>query len=317
MSWRVGPLAALLACSTPASTSPARAPAEAATTSPEDGPPDALRPVRYLPDGPAAFSAHGTVAVGAGAQIVVYDADGTQLARWEPGFIVQDLGFSPDESVWVLGSSVLARLVDGAVLCTAALEGLPRLLELRASGDADLSEALWSDGGAQGRALRVHPDCAVERGENTRRFPTAISGDWVARSSPVAAGPTRQGGPRVGLISDGEDGIEVFAETPTINAVDAIAADADHVLVLGEGGAWQLWRRVGATRIAEGRVADALKILPLGSGQVALGRASLDLATGAIQAEALPAPAIARSPDGRLWVLGEEGQRQLWRREGG
>lgn len=310
MSWAA--LALLFSCTESGTSSPVPpALAPPATVAPAREP---FTAIRALPDGPVAFQPlTGDLAVGAGARIVLYRPDGAEEARWEQEWTVQDLRFTPDGALWVLGPSRLARLEAGAARCTAQLEGEALLLAVLPDGSARLSERRWMESGVWGQDLVVHPDCSVERAELVQQSPTAIAtSGWVARAAKVEAGPTRMEGPRVELAGRPESGFEVFADSAEVNTVVALAVESDRLFVLGTDGAWELWDLEGPRRLAGGESKGAITVLPLDSGRVAVGRDVIALDTGAVTRAALPGPAVAVSTDGRRWVLGQPGSVRLW-----
>ena len=87
----------------------------------------------------------------------------------------------------------------------------------------------------------------------------------------------------------------------------------DGALAVADTGAWELWSLDGSRRIASGQASAPTAEGVPGTSVAAVGTALLSLVDGTVTPDALPAPVVAISPDGSLWVLGAEEDRALWR----
>lgn len=311
--WAHALLVALVACATPAPGEGAT-PAEAAFK----GAPSLTR-VGALPAGTLALDpARPRLAVDPGDPLRIYGPDAKLAESWTLGGLATELVFGADGALWAVQAARVTRLVDGAVTCHADIEA-QGALGVAPDGRLWLWTQGWEPGGAYGAVVRLDASCAVARGPSSQEVATAADLDgaraWLGTSARVGAGPTRISGPVV-LAVQGEAELArwpVFAQRPDVQRVAGIAAGAGNVLALADTGAWELWSQDGRRLVASG-LAPGARLVPLPGGEaVAIGDTILDLRTGALAPERLPAPALAVSADGQLWVLGDEGARALWR----
>lgn len=327
LSWPVLAFAWGCASSTPEAAppppaAPAALPASSPAPEPWGAPPSAdpggalaLTRLAALPAGPVAFDpTRGRLVLAAGDQLRVLDGSGALLEKWSVGTGVQDLAFAPDGTLWVLLSGAVARVRDGVVQCRAEDLQADLLLGVDASGALNLTAITWLETGAWGELLSVDSACAVTRGELTRPAPSArvVEGGqvWTGTTAKVGPGPSREGPPTV--IHDGQSWA-VFADDPETNQVDELVVGQDAVLAQADNGRWELWSKSGK-RIAGAKAAAGAERVP-GTAAAAVGMDLVSLVDGKTTADALPAVVVAISPDGALWVLGEEGERALWRRQ--
>lgn len=296
----------------PIATPAAPPPPEPWKSTPVPAPPKLTRGTS-LPAGPVAFDpSRARLAVGAGNALYFYAPDGNKLGELDAKGGVQDLAFAEDGALWVLRSDAAVRVVDGAITCTAPIEAFA-ILGTDASQSLHLSVRQGTELGVWTQEVRVGTDCAQVAGELEAQGPTAATSEqeWVGMSAEIGSGPKKRKAPQVRGVSGKP--WKVLADRPSATLVSGIAAGAGHVLVVGDDGGWELWTEDGKKRLAQGETAPGPLVRLPGTDQVALGANLLDLTTGQLTPDALPAPAVAVSPDGTTWVLGAEGERAIWR----
>lgn len=271
-----------------------------------------------LPAGPVAFDPSAArVAVGAGASVRFVTPEGAVIASVELGSDVRDLAFATDGALWALVGGALVRLKGDAVACRAAIDA-EWILGATPDGGVLAVTQTWMETGAWGETVGVDRSCALTRGALVHEAPSAqarsAESTWTGTTARVEGGPKRSGPPTVSLLTNGGPvrSWAVLADRPESDRVEALAAGAGHLLVLGAGGAWELWAADGSAILARGS-SGAADLVPVpATDLVALGSDLLDLRDGSRTADALPAPAVAVSPDGYTWVLGAEADRALW-----
>lgn len=274
-----------------------------------------ILPSRPLGEGPVAFDpGGGALAWAAGRELHLVDPEGATRRLALP-LEARSLCWGPGGALWVIGGLGVALLRGGEPeLLSAELEA-DELLEADEAGARWVARG-WLDGvGAVGVLGRVSREGEITREEpepgGVRALARSEGACWTARAPAVDGAlrarehPTLEHHPALGrplrwpVLGPGEE--------PT-----GIAAWGDRALVAGRSGAWELWRVGARAPLAAGVVGwEDLRPVPLGP-RVALGRALVELGTGAVRPDALPAPARAASPDGRRWVLGLGAASALW-----
>ncbi len=273
-------------------------------------------PFQHVADlvaGPVAFDPLGQRLVhAAGDPIRVLGFDGSLQTQWNLGTGVRDLQFAPDGSLWVLNGQGLVRAVDGTPVCTSSESSeAEQILGVSPSGEAVLGVLQGMETGVWGTSLTVAADCTLQRGELRQLPPTAIAwteaGTWIGTSVNIGGGPTRFAPPSIGTPFGA---LTLFADQEATQRVTDLII-AENVLALSDTGAWELWTLDGSRRLAAGVGGQHAVRLP-GQSVAAVGTSLVNLVDGSVTPDALPAPAVAISADGSLWVLGEDTQ-GLWR----
>lgn len=275
-----------------------------------------LERVARLVAGPVSFDpSRQRLALAAGDPIRVLGPDGKLIEQWSLGAGVRDLRFGPDGSLWVLGREGLVHATEGNETCRAADLNAEQILGVGPTGTVFLSQVQGMETGVWGALLTVTPDCQVKEGELRQPVPTAMAwtGDlqWVGFGATMGAGPSRRGPPRVeGPINPL---LTLFEGAPDALQVADLVVDKG-LLGVADTGAWELWSLNGPRKVAQGKAGTASVEAVPGAALAAVGADLVGLQDGAVTTGALPAPVVAISPDGALWVLGLEEERALWRR---
>ena len=275
-----------------------------------------LERVARLVAGPVAFDpSQARLALAAGDPIRILDREGKLIEQWSLGAGVIDLRFASDGSLWVLGRDGLVHGKDGRELCRAeGAASAEQILGVSAAGEVTLASVQGLETGVWGALLTVKPDCSLTEGELRQPTPTALAWragvPWTGLSARTGPGPSRIAPPSLEGPSNAIT--PLFKDAPDAARVADLVV-ADGALAVADTGAWELWSLDGSRRIASGQASAPTAEGVPGTSVAAVGTALLSLVDGTVTPDALPAPVVAISPDGSLWVLGAEEDRALWR----
>ena len=279
-----------------------------------------LTRVKTLVAGPVSFDpSRQRFALAAGDTIRVTDTTGALLAPWSLGKGVQDLAFAPDGSLWVLSQEGLVRAVEGVETCRATGLEVEQILGVDAAGGALLGQVQGLETGVWGAVVSVRPTCEVKSEPLAQPAPTALAWRgaerWLGTTARTSAGPTREGPPivLVGPAPGRPTLPQLLREDEAAQRVEDLVVTVS-TLAVADSGTWELWSLDGSRAMAHGKASLASAEAVPGSSLAAVGQDLVNLEDGTVTPDALPAPVVAISPDGALWVLGADEDRALWRR---